>query len=85
MNRVALRLLERRISLTWDDSVVLFLSEQGYDSAFGARPLKRLIQQKVVTMLSKALLKGDIKSGMAVELTMAKDVVVFKIKASSGT
>lgn len=46
MNRVALRLLERKISLTWDDSLVLFLSEQGYDSAFGARPLKRLIQQK---------------------------------------
>ena len=85
MKRVAQRLLEKRISLTWDDSVVLFLSEQGYDSAFGARPLKRLIQQKVVTMLSKALLKGDIKSGMAVELTMAKDVVVFKVKASSGT
>ncbi len=85
MKRVASRLLEKRISLTWDDSVVLFLSEQGYDSAFGARPLKRLIQQKVVTMLSKALLKGDIKSGMAVELTMAKDVVVFKVKASSGT
>ena len=85
LKRVAQRLLEKRISLTWDDSVVLFLSEQGYDSAFGARPLKRLIQQKVVTMLSKALLKGDIKSGMAVELTMAKDVVVFKVKASSGT
>lgn len=82
MNRVALRLLERKISLTWDDSLVLFLSEQGYDSAFGARPLKRLIQQKVVTMLSKALLKGDIKPGMAVELTMAKDVVVFKIKTN---
>lgn len=78
MRRVAQRLLERRVTLTWDDSVILYLSEQGYDSSFGARPLKRLIQQKVVTLLSKALLKGDIKSDTSIELTMSKDVLLFK-------
>ncbi|WP_143290436.1 AAA family ATPase, partial [Chlamydia psittaci] len=78
MRRVAQRLAERRISLSWDDSVVLYLSEQGYDSAFGARPLKRLIQQKIVTLLSKALLKGDIQPDTSIELSMAKDVVLFK-------
>ncbi|AFS24792.1 ATP-dependent Clp protease ATP-binding subunit [Chlamydia psittaci] len=78
MRRVAQRMLERRVTLTWDDSVILYLSEQGYDSAFGARPLKRLIQQKVVTLLSKALLKGDIKPDTSIELTMSKDVILFK-------
>ncbi|WP_201457161.1 ATP-dependent Clp protease ATP-binding subunit, partial [Chlamydia sp. 17-3921] len=78
MRRVAHRLAEKRVSLSWDDSVVLFLSEQGYDSTFGARPLKRLIQQKVVTLLSKALLKGDIQPDTSIELTMAKDVLLFK-------
>lgn len=78
MRRIAQRLKARRINLSWDDSVILFLSEQGYDSAFGARPLKRLIQQKVVILLSKALLKGDIKPDTSIELTMAKEVLVFK-------
>lgn len=78
MRRVAQRMLERRVTLTWDDSVTLYLSEQGYDSAFGARPLKRLIQQKVVTLLSKALLKGDIKADTSIELTMSKDIILFK-------
>ncbi|SGA19590.1 ATP-dependent Clp protease ATP-binding subunit [Chlamydia abortus] len=78
MRRVAQRMLERRVTLTWDDSVILYLSEQGYDSAFGARPLKRLIQQKVVTLLSKALLKGDIKADTSIELTMFKDIILFK-------
>ncbi|BAE81150.1 ATP-dependent Clp endopeptidase ATP-binding chain B [Chlamydia felis Fe/C-56] len=78
MRRVAQRLLERRVTLTWDDSVILYLSEHGYDSSFGARPLKRLIQQKVVTLLSKALLKGDIKSDTSIELTMSRDVLLFK-------
>lgn len=78
MRRVAQRMAERRVTLTWDDSVILYLSEEGYDSSFGARPLKRLIQQKVVTLLSKALLKGDIKPDTTVELTMSKGVIVFK-------
>ncbi|WP_348662702.1 ATP-dependent Clp protease ATP-binding subunit [Chlamydia vaughanii] len=78
MRRVAHRLLERRVTLTWDDSVTLYLSEEGYESSFGARPLKRLIQQKVVTLLSKALLKGDIKADTSIELTMSKGVLLFK-------
>ncbi|ANH78924.1 ATP-dependent Clp protease ATP-binding subunit [Candidatus Chlamydia sanziniae] len=78
MRKISQRLKERHVNLSWDDSVTLFLSEQGYDSAFGARPLKRFIQQKVVIILSKALLKGDIKANSSVELTMVKDVIVFK-------
>ena len=84
MRRVAQRMAERRVTLTWDDSVTLYLSEQGYDSTFGARPLKRLIQQKIVTLLSKALLKGDILPDTSIELTMSKDVLVFtQIEAQS--
>lgn len=78
MRRVAQRMSERRVALSWDDSVILYLSEEGYDNTFGARPLKRLIQQKVVTLLSKALLKGDIKPDAAIELTMSKGVLLFK-------
>ncbi|MEG2241712.1 MAG: AAA family ATPase [Victivallaceae bacterium] len=78
LKRVADRMKERGIELLWDDSVVLYFSEEGYDVSFGARPLKRLIQQKVVTHLSKAVLKGDISSDMTVRLEMSNGVLVFK-------
>lgn len=78
MKKVAQRLHDKGVTLTWNDSVVLYLSEEGYDRTFGARPLKRLIQQKVVTLLSKAILKGDIKAGATIELQMSKDVLLYK-------
>lgn len=78
LTKVAERLSEKRITLTWDDSVILYLSEEGYDRTFGARPLRRLVQQKVITLLSKAILKGDIQPDTTVELQMSKDVLLFK-------
>lgn len=58
LEHVAGRLRERHIELAWDAGVVDLLAEEGYDPAFGARPLKRLVQQKVVNPLSTALLEG---------------------------
>ncbi|WP_213357619.1 ATP-dependent Clp protease ATP-binding subunit [Chlamydiifrater phoenicopteri] len=78
MKRVSQRMAERHVKLVWDDSLILYLSEQGYDYSFGARPLKRLIQQKVVTMLSKAFLKGDIKPNTTIKLFVSSDIVLFK-------
>ncbi len=80
MARLVKRLAEREIHLNWDDEVILYLAKEGYDPFFGARPLKRLIQQKVVNMLSSALLKGEITSGQTIELYMKKDEILFKIE-----
>jgi ATP-dependent Clp protease ATP-binding subunit ClpB len=60
MKKVAERLHDKRIKLEWSDEVIAHLAEEGYDPCFGARPLKRLIQQDVVNMLSKGLLEGAI-------------------------
>ncbi|MBS0605167.1 MAG: AAA family ATPase [Verrucomicrobia bacterium] len=79
------RLLERGIQLDWDKSVLSHLSQRGYDPFYGARPLKRLIQQEVVNLLSTAILKGEIKNDSKVTLTLHKDkeedVISFKVSA----
>ena len=73
LERVAARLSDRRISLTFDDSAVNFLSEKGYEPAMGARPVKRAIQTYVENPLAKELLSGKfgadcrIKAGINAE------------------
>jgi ATP-dependent Clp protease ATP-binding subunit ClpB len=73
LDRVRDRLLERSVQLSWDADVLAYLAHEGYDPLYGARPLKRLIQQKVVNMLSTALLKGEIQNETAVTLAMHAD------------
>jgi ATP-dependent Clp protease ATP-binding subunit ClpB len=83
LQRVAKRLQERNILLEWEKSVLAYLAEKGYDPLYGARPLKRLIQQEVVNMLSTALLKGAIKNDQTLLLILQKtpegeEVIAFK-------
>ncbi|MFZ5634739.1 MAG: ATP-dependent chaperone ClpB [Bacillota bacterium] len=48
------------IKLEWDDSALNYLADKGYEPSYGARPLKRLIQQEVETPFSRLLVKGEI-------------------------
>lgn len=73
------RLEERDVVLKWTKEVVAHLAEEGYDPMFGARPLKRMIQQDVVNMLSKAILEGKIKAENTVELHMKDKIIAFKV------
>jgi ATP-dependent Clp protease ATP-binding subunit ClpB len=57
------RLAARGITLTIADSAKTYLSQQGYDPAYGARPLKRLIQREIQDRIALALLKGEFKDG----------------------
>jgi len=77
MERVVKRLLERNIRLTWDEKVAEHLAKEGYDPAFGARPLKRLIQHEVVNPLSSAILEGKVVSDMTVHLKMTGEKITF--------
>ncbi len=58
LERVKSRLADRRIALEIEQSAIDFLSEQGYDPSFGARPVKRAIQTFVENPLAKELLSG---------------------------
>ena len=57
LEEVTKRLSERHIAISFDESVIEFLAEHGYEPEFGARPLKRAIQQYVTAPLSQFLLK----------------------------
>jgi len=80
LERLAKRLHERNVILKWTKSLVEHLAEEGYDPFFGARPLKRLIQQEVVNLLSKAILEGKIPSDCTIELKFEKDAIKFAIQ-----
>ncbi|MBM3208020.1 MAG: AAA family ATPase [Chlamydiae bacterium] len=68
MKKIVERMKDKRIDLTWDDEVIEYLAMEGYDPFFGARPLKRLIQQQIVNVLSTGLLKGEVKTDSKVHL-----------------
>jgi len=79
LNHVAQRIAERHITLTWTDEVVDRLAKQGYDPIFGARPLKRLIQQQVSNMLANGILEGRIPADSEVELVQEGDEITFNL------
>lgn len=58
------------LTLTASDEAISFLAEAGFDPAFGARPLKRLIVHTVETLLGKKIVAGQIKSGTAIEVVV---------------
>ncbi|WP_370891165.1 ATP-dependent chaperone ClpB [Janibacter sp. GXQ6167] len=60
---LATRLADRRITLTVTDPAAEWLAEQGYDPAYGARPLRRLVQKEVGDRLASALLAGAVRDG----------------------
>ena len=56
------------------------LSKQGFDPAFGARPLRRVIQTKVEDLVAEAILAGDVKSGDSIKIEFSKNNFVIKKK-----
>ena len=61
------RLVERDIQLELSDAAVANLAEAGYDPVYGARPLKRAIQQRVENPLAQEILKGGVVAGESVK------------------
>jgi ATP-dependent Clp protease ATP-binding subunit ClpB len=78
LERLRARLIERRISLSVTPEALRYLGERGYDPVYGARPLKRLIQQEVETPMARQLVKGELRDGdtATVELKDRRIVIV---------
>ncbi len=68
------------IKIEWTDKAVQYLAETGYEPAYGARPLKRFIQQEVETPLSRMLVKGDVLSKDTVVIDEVEGQLVFEKK-----
>src|SRR5690606_23092469 len=76
------RLEARRIGLVLDDEARDWLADQGYDPAFGARPLKRLIQRQLVHPIATALLAGRYSEGDTVRVSVADGALVLGWRSS---
>ncbi|MFC7490939.1 MULTISPECIES: ATP-dependent chaperone ClpB [unclassified Knoellia] len=63
---LAMRLSDRRIDLEVTDAARGWLAEAGYDPAYGARPLRRLVQKEIGDRLARALLAGEVRDGQKV-------------------
>ena len=83
LTRLKERLVERRMALELTAQAKADLAQRGYDPVYGARPLKRLIQQDLETPIAYALVKGELRDGDTthVELKDGKIVVIPTIRA----
>ena len=82
LQRLEQLLEERKIALHLDDDAMSWLAEKGYDPAYGARPLKRVIQTFVQDPLAEMLLAGDIIDGATIAITSGTDRLQFRVKGS---
>ena len=79
LKRVAHQVKDSRdITLEFDESVREMLARDGYDPAFGARPLKRLVQKRVLDPLALELIDGQIHDGEIVKVNIINDRVKFQ-------
>ncbi len=70
-------LAERKISLELDDTARAWLAQKGYDPAYGARPLKRVIQREVQDPLADKILAGEIGDGSKVRIVGGNEHLLF--------
>jgi len=81
--RLTKLLEERKITLTLDDKARDWLAAKGWDPAYGARPLKRVIQRSVQDPLAEMILAGEVKDGDKVAISEQGNVLTFNGKAPS--
>jgi len=83
LQEVRAMLAKQEISLNVTPEAMTWLAEEGYHPEFGARPLKRVIQKRVLNQLSKQMLLGDVQPKSKLVLDVFGDVVVFRQPAKA--
>ncbi|MFJ5721624.1 ATP-dependent chaperone ClpB [Streptomyces sp. NPDC093149] len=85
IDRLAGRLAERRLTLDVTPAALAWLAEEGNDPAYGARPLRRLIQTSIGDRLAKEILAGEVKDGDTVRVDRVGDGLLVGPAASGKT
>ena len=78
IEKLGQRLADKHIELILSDGSKELIAKKGYDPVYGARPLKRVIQQYIENPLSLEILEGKIAEGTRVSAEAAGDKIVFK-------
>jgi ATP-dependent Clp protease ATP-binding subunit ClpB len=81
LDRLSQRLREQRIEIELDDSARSELATAGFDPVYGARPLKRAIQKRLLNPLATQLLKGEVQPGSTVRVRYENDQFLFESMA----
>jgi ATP-dependent Clp protease ATP-binding subunit ClpB len=78
LKRLEKRLAQQNLSMEVDAAAKRFLAKEGYDPQFGARPLKRAIQEQVLDPLAMRVLEGEFKPGDRIKVTAQDGELLFK-------
>ncbi|WP_299870680.1 ATP-dependent chaperone ClpB [uncultured Hoeflea sp.] len=79
LGRLGKLLADRKIEVTLDAEARAWLADKGYDPAYGARPLKRVVQKHVQDPLAEKILLGDVGDGAQVNVSAGSDRLVFSV------
>jgi ATP-dependent Clp protease ATP-binding subunit ClpB len=82
---LALRLEDRNIGITLTDAAKDYLAAEGFDPAYGARPLKRLIQKEIQDVLALKLLEGEFTEGQTIAVDVSDGALTFSAVAAPET
>ncbi|WP_127562704.1 ATP-dependent chaperone ClpB [Nioella ostreopsis] len=85
LRRLEKRLADRKITLDLDDGARKWLADEGYDPVFGARPLKRVIQNALQNQLAEMILAGEVKDGDTVHVSAGADGLIVGDRVSAST
>ncbi|CDX42352.1 Chaperone [Mesorhizobium plurifarium] len=80
LKRLENLLVDRKITLSLDHDAIEWLASKGYDPAYGARPLKRVMQKELQDPLAEKILLGEILDGSTVKVTAGSDRLNFRSK-----
>lgn len=80
LKRLMKRLEKQKIHLELSEKAKLYLAKEGFDPAYGARPLKRVIQQKILDPLSMEILDGTLHEGDKVVVEVENEKLVFRTR-----
>ncbi|PBB26777.1 ATP-dependent chaperone ClpB [Mesorhizobium sp. WSM4312] len=80
LKRLESLLVDRKITLSLDHEAIEWLAAKGYDPAYGARPLKRVMQKELQDPLAEKILLGEILDGSTVKVTSGSDRLNFRSK-----
>ena len=80
LEKLKKRLAQQNLTLDVDKAAKVLLAKEGYDPQFGARPLKRAVQERILNPLSLRLLEGDFKPGEKIKVSASDGELVFAKK-----
>lgn len=78
------KLAKKKVVLEFDDEAVTWLAVKGYDEAYGARPIRRLVEEKVKQPLADELLFGEMSKGGVIHVSVKDDALQFAFNKKAG-